>query len=173
MKRTVTDIVVHCSASPNDKAFTVYDVDAWHKARKFKRSSQALRSFNPELKHIGYHFVIERNGRVMSGRSLEEIGAHVQGNNAKSIGICLIGTDEFTDAQYQSLRGLLIQIAVKISNRPIFDVKQALNVYGELGISVKGHRDYSPDLNGDGQITRNEWLKTCPGFEVKQWLSKQ
>jgi hypothetical protein len=39
-----------------------------------------------------------------------------------------------------------------------------------MGIAIKGHRDYSPDLNGDGQITRNEWVKTCPGFEVPAFI---
>lgn len=173
MKRTITDIVVHCSASPNGKAITARDIDSWHKARKFKRSPQAVRSFNPELKYIGYHFIIEIDGRVVSGRSLEEIGAHVQGNNSKSIGICMVGTDQFSEAQFKSLATLIAQIACKISNKPVYDVKQARNILNNLGISIKGHRDYSPDLNGDGQITRNEWIKICPGFSVSDWLDKQ
>ena len=28
----------------------------------------------------------------------------------------------------------------------------------------------SQDLNGDGQITRDEWIKICPGFNVNEWL---
>ncbi len=35
---------------------------------------------------------------------------------------------------------------------------------------VCGHRDLSPDLNGDGAISQNEWCKTCPGFDVGTWL---
>ena len=37
----------------------------------------------------------------------------------------------------------------------------------EFGIKkVVGHRDLSPDLNGDGKITPNEWMKQCPCFDV-------
>ena len=38
--------------------------------------------------------------------------------------------------------------------------------------SIKGHRDYSPDLNGDGIIQRNEWIKECPCFEVSDKLKE-
>ena len=36
---------------------------------------------------------------------------------------------------------------------------------------ICGHRDLSPDINGDGTIEPNEWLKTCPGFTVADWLA--
>jgi N-acetylmuramoyl-L-alanine amidase len=143
-----------------------------HKARGFKRDSQAVRSFNPELKHIGYHYVIEVDGTIRPGRGIEEVGAHVQGSNSKSIGICLIGTDKFTDAQWTALRTLVIGIAAEISGRDIMHVESAMKAYEGMGISIKGHRDYSPDLNGDGQITRNEWIKVCPGFSVADWIKK-
>jgi N-acetylmuramoyl-L-alanine amidase len=35
---------------------------------------------------------------------------------------------------------------------------------------VCGHRDLSPDLNGDGEIEPEEWIKACPCFEVKESL---
>jgi len=38
---------------------------------------------------------------------------------------------------------------------------------------VVGHRDLSPDLNGDGVITSEEWLKYCPCFDVREWLNEQ
>lgn len=169
MKRKLNAIVIHCAATPNGKAFTAADIDRMHKARGFKRGSQSVRSFNPELKHIGYHYVIEIDGNVASGRHVEEIGAHVQGSNAKSIGICLIGTDKFTRAQWESLRNTVIATAGMIKNTAIMEVDSALSAYKDMGISVKGHRDFSPDLNGDGQITRNEWIKICPGFSVDDW----
>ena len=37
---------------------------------------------------------------------------------------------------------------------------------------VKGHRDYSPDKNGDGVISKYEWIKSCPCFEVKDFLEE-
>ncbi|MDA5624327.1 N-acetylmuramoyl-L-alanine amidase, partial [Pasteurella multocida] len=38
---------------------------------------------------------------------------------------------------------------------------------------ICGHRDLSPDLNGDGTITPNEWLKDCPCFDVWEWLDSE
>ena len=32
--------------------------------------------------------------------------------------------------------------------------------------TVLGHRDLSPDLNKDGKITPNEWVKICPCFSA-------
>jgi len=170
MKRTINAIVIHCAATPNGKAFTIADLDAMHKARGFKRAAQAVRNLNPELKHIGYHFVIELDGSIKSGRGLEEIGAHVQGNNARSIGICMVGTDKFTQAQWMALRECLINLATKILGRTIMTADSMLQSFANAGISIKGHRDYSPDLNGNGRIERNEYIKTCPGFDVATWV---
>jgi len=170
MKRRIDAIVIHCAATPNGKPFTIADIDAMHKVRNFKRDSQAIRNLNPELKSIGYHFVIELDGSVRVGRSLEEIGAHVQGSNAHSIGICMIGTDKFTQAQWMALRECLINMASKILGRTIMTADSMLQSFKDVGISIKGHRDYSPDLNGNGVIERNEWLKICPGFDVSTWI---
>lgn len=170
MKRTINAIVIHCAATPNGKAFGVTDLDLMHKARAFKRDTQATRNFNPAVKYIGYHYVICLDGTVQSGRGLEEVGAHVQGSNSKSIGICLIGTDKFTREQWFSLRECLINMASKILGRTIMTADSMLQSFKDAGISIKGHRDYSPDLNGNGIIERNEWLKTCPGFDVATWI---
>ncbi|NDV81835.1 N-acetylmuramoyl-L-alanine amidase, partial [Bacteroides sp. 51] len=35
---------------------------------------------------------------------------------------------------------------------------------------VAGHRDLSPDLDGDGEISPAEWIKSCPCFDVKTEL---
>ena len=65
MKRIIKEIIIHCSATQEDKDYTVADIDRWHRARGFKK--------------IGYHFVIYRNGDIHVGRSLSEIGAHCKG----------------------------------------------------------------------------------------------
>ena len=36
---------------------------------------------------------------------------------------------------------------------------------------IQGHRDFSPDLNKDGKITPNEWMKSCPCFNAKEEYS--
>lgn len=152
--RNINLVVIHCSATPPGQQVTVYDIDRWHGERNFNRQAAAVKAFNPALKHIGYHFVIDLKGEVFTGRGLDEIGAHVAGSNANSIGVCMVGMNKFTTAQWAALRKLVIQLHADYPTARIC-----------------GHRDLSPDLNGDGQITRNEWLKDCPTFDVKTWLA--
>ena len=170
MKRKINHIIIHCAATPNGKSFTASDIDRMHKARKFKRDSQAVRNFNPNLGSIGYHFIIDIDGSIETGRHPEEIGAHVQGSNAKSIGVVMIGTDKYTKAQWESLRTCIINLSTIIQGKAHATADGALNAYKDMGISIKGHRDYSPDLNGNGIIERKEWIKTCPGFDVTNWV---
>ena len=160
MGRVINAIVVHCAATPNgDKRFTLETLDSMHKQRGFQRQPENIAKYvsrtGNTLGSIGYHFVIQIDGTVRVGRDVEEIGAHVSGSNAKSIGICMIGTDKFTQAQWAALAGLV------------------RGLQGQYpGASVKGHRDYSPDLDGDGVIEPQEWIKLCPGFDVASWLKR-
>lgn len=139
--RDIKHIVIHCSASPNGKAtVNVGVIDAWHKERGWKS--------------IGYHYVIETDGRLSIGRLEDEIGAHVVGSNASSIGVCMVGTDRFSFEQWRSLAQLVSGLQ-----------------YRYPGAKVLGHRDFSPDKDGDGVIEEWEWMKKCPGFEVSAWLA--
>ena len=72
--RKISKIIIHCSATPEGKDFTVKDIDRCHRQRGFRS--------------IGYHFVIYRDGTVHRGRDIEEVGAHCVGHNLSSIGIC-------------------------------------------------------------------------------------
>ncbi|MDP2398862.1 MAG: N-acetylmuramoyl-L-alanine amidase [Burkholderiales bacterium] len=149
--RPITHIVVHCSASPNGRAVSAQEIDAWHRQRGFRRRAPVGQ---PHLPHIGYHYVIDVDGTVTEGRSLGEIGAHVAGSNARSIGICLIGINRYTPAQWQALQQLHEDLARD------YPAAQWL-----------GHRDFSPDQNGDGVIEPWEFIKTCPGFNVAEWIA--
>lgn len=153
MKRVINAIVIHCSATPQGQQVTVQDIDRWHKANGWARQPGAVAAFNPQLKSIGYHFVIGLGGDVFTGRGVDEIGAHVAGSNAKSIGICMVGMKRFTPAQWYALAVL---------------VKKLRTDYPAARIC--GHRDYSPDLNGDGIIQPREWVKECPTFDVADWV---
>ena len=75
--RTINEIIVHCTATPEGKDYTVEDITRWHKERGFKT--------------IGYHYVVYRDGSVHDGRPLAEVGAHCKGHNAHSIGVCYVG----------------------------------------------------------------------------------
>lgn len=122
---------------------TVADIDRWHRARKWDG--------------CGYHYVIYQDGSIHTGRPLEKNGAHVKDHNAHSIGICYIGgldehghaCDTRTEAQKQSLRSLITDLHQRFPKAIIL-----------------GHRDLSPDFNGDGRITPNEYLKQCPCLDA-------
>ena len=119
--RKITEIIVHCSATPEGKDFTVADITRWHKARKFVT--------------IGYHYVIYRNGEVHNGRLERQVGAHCTGHNSYSIGVCYIGgvakdgktpIDTRTSAQKLALERLLKHLKERFPNA-----------------TIRGHRDFA------------------------------
>jgi len=106
--RTITKIIIHCTATPEGRPVTVKEVDTWHRQRGFQK--------------IGYHFLIGLNGEIGKGREIEEIGAHCEGQNANSIGICYVGglakdgktpKDTRTEAQKTSLLSLIKELKQK------------------------------------------------------------
>lgn len=170
MSLPILKIVIHCSATQNGKLLrnefltAAQRINLWHAQRGYKRQPHAVKHFNPHLAHIGYHFVIDTDGTVETGRQVGEIGAHVKGHNRNSVGICLVGGitkegknhAEYTAEQWQALYKLLRELESQHPKAKIY-----------------GHRDLSPDLNGDGSITPNEWVKACPCFDVWEWLDSE
>lgn len=75
--RRIDEIIIHCSDSPEGRNDKAEDIRKWHKQRGFS--------------DIGYHYVIDLDGTVEKGRSIEQAGAHCTGHNRNSIGICYIG----------------------------------------------------------------------------------
>lgn len=147
----IDSIVIHTSATREGQDVRMSDIDKWHKERGFAC--------------CGYHYVIDLDGKVEVGRPLSMDGAHCNTKglsgkpyNKHSVGICYVGgldkngnaKDTRTEAQKKAMRELIDSLMDKY---PI--------------IEVIGHRDASPDQNGDGQITKNEWIKLCPCFEVR------
>lgn len=134
-RKETNHLVVHCSATPPTMDIGVKEITRWHRERGFLA--------------IGYHFVVRRDGTVEKGRAEHLIGAHVEGHNKDSLGICLVGgvdaegqpEDNFTPEQYAALRSLLDRL---------------LAAYP--GAEVLGHRDF-PRVS-----------KACPSFDVKAWL---
>lgn len=104
LMRTITLIVIHCSAVPPGRQSSAKDIDNWHKDRGWKG--------------IGYHYVIRRDGSIEKGRDITEVGAHCYPHNRHSIGICYEGgldehgkeADTRTPAQKVALRELVGQL---------------------------------------------------------------
>ncbi|WP_294602563.1 N-acetylmuramoyl-L-alanine amidase [Bacteroides sp. GD17] len=145
--RKINYIVVHCSATREGYALTPEALEAEHRRRGFRGT--------------GYHYYIRRDGNVLGTRSLELPGAHVKGHNRYSVGICYEGgldsrgnpKDTRTPEQRSALRLLVYQLLKQFPSA-----------------RVCGHRDFSPDLNGDGTVEPREWVKQCPCFEVSKEL---
>lgn len=137
--RKINHLVLHCSAGPDGVVKSREQLVKEHQARGFRT--------------IGYHYIIEPDGSIVVGRSEEEVGAHVEGHNANSLGICMIGTLRFTHPQWYSLSVLMKRLMYKFPEA-----------------KVCGHRDFSPDLNHNGKIEPNEWIKLCPNFDAQDWL---
>jgi N-acetyl-anhydromuramyl-L-alanine amidase AmpD len=141
-------IVVHCSATTPDQDIGFKEIDKMHKAKGWNG--------------CGYHFIIRRNGAIETGRPLQTKGAHVRGHNSHSWGVCLVGgldydttpiEDDFTSAQLTSLNSIISGL-----------------LYRAPKAEVLGHRDLSPDLDGDGVVEKHEWLKQCPCMDAKEWF---
>lgn len=114
-KRNIKELIVHCSATPEGKDFTVNDIRKWHLARGFS--------------DVGYHYVIYRDGSIHVGRNESVSGAHCTGHNTISIGICYIGglatdgktpKDTRTPAQKASLLKLLKELKAKYPKAKIY-----------------------------------------------------
>lgn len=132
-------LVVHSSASKPKNFVDASTIDRWHRDRGFLK--------------IGYHYVILRDGTVQKGRPDSEVGAHVEGHNTGSLGICMVGgindttgksENNYTDKQFASLSSLLFKLTIS-----------------HPGAEILGHRDF-PNVKKD-----------CPCFDVKSWWTTQ
>ena len=105
--RSITLILIHCSAVRPYQTSTAVQIDNWHRARGWNG--------------IGYHYVILRDGTIQTGRPESQVGAHCTGHNAHSIGICYEGgldaqgkpSDTRTRAQKRALVRLLRDLRKK------------------------------------------------------------
>ena len=119
--RTISEIIIHCSATPEGRDVSAADIRLWHmRDRGFA--------------DIGYHYIVRLNGSIEPGRPLQKAGAHCLGHNSRSIGICYIGgldtsgypADTRTPQQRHSLRNLILRL------------KQTFPHAG-----IHGHRDFA------------------------------
>ena len=134
--REIREFIIHCSDSDFGDAETI---DRWHRERGWSG--------------IGYHYVIlngvvaahgeydaKRDGEIQIGRLVDRQGAHCEGHNAHSVGICLIGRKHFTGQQlYKALPNLLMLW---------------LATFPEMTTdSIRAHYEYNPG-------------KTCPNIDI-------
>ncbi len=137
--RTITLIIIHCSAVKPWQESGVREIDRWHRAKGWKS--------------CGYHYVVRRDGTVEVGRPVEEVGAHCLNRNRHSIGICYEGgldasgnpADTRTEAQKKALRELLQQLHAQfpraiIAGHNVFNPMKACPCFN----AMDEYRDMQP-----------------------------
>lgn len=141
--RIIHTLVWHCTATPEGREQTRAQIEAGHRKRGFDA--------------IGYHKLVHLDGSVSEGRPEAQAGQHVAGHNTGTLGYSYVGgvdakgkpKDTRTPEQMQTMIRMTREAAAKYGLR-----------------AVVGHRDLSPDLDGDGVVEPHEWVKQCPCFDV-------
>ena len=120
--RKINKIIIHCSATPQNRKVSVNTIRKWHLQRGFN--------------DIGYHYVIHLDGKISVGRPIEKVGAHCAYENIGSIGLCYVGgmtkdmkkpKDTRTQAQKDSLIKLMHELIYKYNK----------------DMTIHGHNEYA------------------------------
>jgi len=144
--RQINEIIVHCTATPVN----------WMSGAETQAKVNEIRRWHVEERgwsDIGYHYIIDRDGTVATGRPVSKSGAHTKGHNANSIGVSLVGgqggtandkfEDNFTQAQANALRTLIAGLK----------------------------REYPTITKISGH---NQWAaKACPCFNAPAWYARK
>lgn len=129
--REIDTIIIHCSDSDRKSHDDISVIRKWHKEKGWS--------------DVGYHKFIKTTGEIQDGRPEYEIGAHTQGHNKSSIGICLHGKGEPTQEQKDALETLLIDLCSR------YELEKT---------DIYPHRYFNKD-------------KTCPGWDLESWLDSR
>ncbi len=136
-------ITVHHSARPTSEIGGTSLASSAEAIRKIQLVHMRDRDFGD----IGYHFVVDPEGRIFQGRSLEWQGAHSEGsNNIANIGVCLLGNFDHERPAPKALRSLagLLEALLEQNSIP--------------ASAVKGHEQLKPT--------------DCPGSHLMDWVRR-
>ena len=122
-RRRITEIIVHCTATPEGKDYTIKDITSWHKQRGFST--------------IGYHYVVYRDGSVHTGRDVNVAGAHCTGHNAHSIGVCYVGGLAKDGKTSKDTRTNVQKASLEILLRKLRTLYPTAKIYGHNTFSAK------------------------------------
>jgi N-acetylmuramoyl-L-alanine amidase len=136
--RTITHIVLHCTAGPAQQPTNSIKY-YWQKVLGWKS--------------YGYHWLVGEDGTAERLTPDEQPSNGVKGYNSHAIHLCYKGGWDGTDTRTVAQKEKLLELVTNYKRR--FPAAK-----------VCGHRDLSPDLNGDGVITPNEFVKKCPCFNA-------
>lgn len=135
--RKIEKFIVHCSAGNQNN--TAADIVEYH-LRPVAKGGRGWKT-------PGYHFIIEKSGRVVNSVPVEKVSNGCYGHNQTAVNICYVGgvdvskkglpaVDNRTPEQKEALVKLLKALRVRFPDAKIY-----------------GHRDFA--------------AKACPSFDAK------
>lgn len=133
--RAISEIVIHCAATPEGRDVSVDTIRQWHKDKGWK--------------DIGYHYVVKLDGSIEAGRPEAQVGAHVEGHNTGTLGVVYVGgvaKDGKTakDTRTPAQKAALIDL-----------VKSLLTKYPSIK-KVTGHNQYSSKACPSFDVQKDE-----------------
>lgn len=163
MARRLQYLVIHCTATPAGREVYADDIRRWHLS-----PPPAGRGW----KQVGYTDIIHLDGHVErlvannedAWVDTWEITNGAKGYNAVSRHVVYVGglasdaktsCDTRTPEQREAMEAYVLDFHKRFPR-----------------VRIVGHRDLSPDRNGDGKVTPDEYLKDCPCFDVASWLQE-
>ena len=143
-RRRIDEIIVHCTATPEGQPRTVEQIRAQHKKKGWA--------------DIGYHILVTLDGKAYLGRDMDVSGAHAEGHNSHSIGVCYVGgVENRPGVAYDKLRAK--DTRTEAQKATLLSMMMDLRkLYPDARII--GHRDV--DRKG----------KECPSFPAKDEYRK-
>ena len=151
--RDIEYIAIHCSAGNSDL--------------------EAVRSFWKNVlgwKSPGYHLWVDFDGSITEVLPIEKVSNGVGGFNAVTVNICYrggvvpvqlggkkryVGKDTRTEAQKEGIIKAIKRVKAGLKKKGVDTSK----------IKIQGHRDFSPDKNGNGVVDSWERIKECPSYD--------
>ena len=143
MSRNIKWLVVHCTASPQTQKVESI-LHYWKVALGWKSP--------------GYHVLVEPDGTAHELLPIEEVSNGVKGFNSSIINISYIGG---VDKEGKAVDNRTPEQKTTILRY----LKKWKKMFPKA--VIQGHRDFSPDKNGNGRIDPWERIKECPSFDAK------
>lgn len=119
-----------------------------HTAGPRSQTLEDIRDFHVNVRgwsDVGYHFVIEEDGRVRKGRDWRKVPACVKGKNGDSLCTAVTGDNTDPEESWNDIQRASLQAHLD-------------TLVGLLGVPVDGHRDHSNTA--------------CPGLEVEDYYKQ-
>ena len=142
--RPISEIIIHCTATPEGREVSVETIRGWHKGQGWK--------------DIGYHWVVGLDGVPRPGRPEAQVGSHVKGRNTGTLGVVYVGgvardgrtpKDTRTPAQRE---GLKVIVSALLDRYP--------------GINrISGHNEFAAKACPSFDVPGDE-IGNMPGFRA-------